>query len=166
MDQTDVPPIPGARVSRATAADAAELLVLQRCCWVEEALANETLDIPALHESLDDVRSWIATWSTWCVRLDGRLIGAVRGHQDGAAWEIGRLMVAPDLNGRGIARWLLGHIERQAPQSTTRFGLFTGRLSERNRRMYGRAGYVPAEPPPGTSAEQLEIAIYLAKPRG
>ena len=56
MDQTDVPSIPGARVRRATAADAAELLVLQRCCWVEEALANQTLDIPALHESLDDQR--------------------------------------------------------------------------------------------------------------
>ena len=61
MDQTDAPPIAGARGSqRATASDAAELLVLQRCCWVDEALANETLDIPAFHESLDDVRSWIA----------------------------------------------------------------------------------------------------------
>jgi GNAT superfamily N-acetyltransferase len=158
MDQTDVPPIAGAHVHRATAADAAELLVLQRCCWVEEALANQTLDIPALRESLDDVRSWITAWSTWCVRLDGRLIGAVRAHQDGAAWEIGRLMVAPDLAGHGLGRWLLAHAEDQAPADVERLALFTGAASERNLAMYERAGYrrddTPA--PPG--------AVGLVKP--
>ncbi len=40
----------------ATPGDAGELLTLQRACWVQEALANDSLaDIPALHESLDDV---------------------------------------------------------------------------------------------------------------
>jgi GNAT superfamily N-acetyltransferase len=147
MDQTDAPPIPGAHVRRATAADAAELLVLQRCCWVEEALANQTLDIPALHESLDDVRSWIETWSTWCVRLDGRLIGAARAHQDGAAWEIGRLMVAPDLAGHGLGRWLLAHAEDQAPEDVEQLALFTGAASVRNLAMYERAGYRRGETP-------------------
>ena len=27
--------------------------MLQRCCWMEEALVNDTLAIPALHESLE-----------------------------------------------------------------------------------------------------------------
>jgi GNAT superfamily N-acetyltransferase len=160
------PPVPGAVLARAGAADVAEILVLQRCCWAGEAISNGTLAIPALHESLDDVAHWVAEMDAWTVRLGGRLVAGVRGERVGDDWEIGRLMVAPDLNGRGIARWLLAHIERRAPPSTTRLGLFTGRLSERNRRMYGRAGYVPAEPPPGTTAAQLEVAIYLAKPRG
>ncbi len=60
--------------------DAGELLTLQRACWVQEALANDSLaDIPALHESLDDVLAWMRTWSTWVVRSEGRLVGAVRG---------------------------------------------------------------------------------------
>ena len=58
-------PIERAEVRRAAPDDAAELLVLQRCCWVDEAIANETLDIGALHESLDDVRRWLDEWSTW-----------------------------------------------------------------------------------------------------
>ncbi len=38
-------------------ADAGELLTLQRACWVQEPLANDpACEIPALHESLDDVR--------------------------------------------------------------------------------------------------------------
>ena len=92
---------------RATRDDAAELLVLQRCCWVDEAIANATLEIGALHESLDDVRAWIESWATWCVRVGGRLVGAVRARREGATWEIGRLMVAPDIAGRGLGRWLL-----------------------------------------------------------
>jgi GNAT superfamily N-acetyltransferase len=159
MAASDVPPIAGAHVGRATAVDAAELLVLQRCCWVDEALANETLDIPAFHESLDDVRSWIATWSTWCVRLDGRLIGAVRAHQDGATWDIGRLMVAPDLAGRGLGRWLLAFAEAQAPDDVEQLVLFTGARSTRNQTMYERAGYRPA-PTPGPPG-----AVGLVKPR-
>jgi GNAT superfamily N-acetyltransferase len=165
---TDVqdPPVPGVVLARAGAADVAEILVLQRCCWAGEAIMNDTLAIPALHEPLDVVAHWVAEMDAWTVRLDGRLIAGVRGERVGDDWEIGRLMVAPDQGGRGLARWLLAHIERQAPAGTTRFSLFTGRRSERNQRMYARAGYRPAEPPPGTSAAQLEIAMFLAKPRG
>ena len=36
--------------------DAGELFVLQRACWVQEAHDNPGVRIPALHETLDDVR--------------------------------------------------------------------------------------------------------------
>jgi tRNA (guanine37-N1)-methyltransferase len=134
-------PVDGGELRRATADDAAELLVLQRCCWVDEAIANDTLDIPALHESLDDVQAWLADWPTWCVRVDGRLVGAVRAHRDGSSWEIGRLMVAPDLAGRGLGRWLLRHAEEQAPDDVETIALFTGARSDRNIAMYERAGF-------------------------
>lgn len=144
-------PLPGARLARATGDDAAELLVLQRCCWVDEALANETFEIAALHESLDDVRAWIDGWSTWGLRVDGRLVGAVRARREGRTWEIGRLMVAPDLAGRGIGRWLLRHAELQAPADVDSLVLFTGARSTRNLAMYERAGYVRTNDaaPPG-----------------
>jgi GNAT superfamily N-acetyltransferase len=159
------PPVPDARLTRAGQADVPEIFVLQRCCWVGEAITNGTLAIPALHETLDDVERWVAEMEVWILRSAGRLVGGVRGHLLGTDWEIGRLMVAPDLNGRGMARWLLEHVEREAPPAVTRFALFTGRLSERNQRMYGRAGYLPTDPPPGTTAKQLEVALFMAKQR-
>jgi GNAT superfamily N-acetyltransferase len=133
--------LPGSEVRRFEPADLAELVVLQRCCWVQEAIANDMLTIPALHETHDEVLRWATTWTTFVVRLDGRLVGAVRGIRDGATWEIGRLMVAPDLAGRGIGAALLRLIEAAAPDDTDEFTLFTGAKSERNLRFYERAGY-------------------------
>lgn len=33
-------------IQNATDEDAAEILVLQRCCWVSEAISNNSMDIP------------------------------------------------------------------------------------------------------------------------
>jgi GNAT superfamily N-acetyltransferase len=137
----DLPALAGLRIMRAEARDAPELLVLQRACWVAEALANDTLDIAALHESLDDVERGIAEQQTWVVRDGPRLVGSVRGTPAGDAWEIGRLMVAPDLGGRGLGRFLLAWIEEHRPDGVTRFELFTGARNARNLRLYGSAGY-------------------------
>lgn len=165
MTETFEPPLPGAVLMTAEARDAAEILVLQLCCWVEEAKANDTLNIPALHENLEDVSQWIASWQVWTVRLEGRLVGAVRAHQVGDRWQIGRLMVAPDLAGRGLGRWLLQLVERQAPAGVSAFELFTGSSSVRNLRMYRSAGYVRGEPPEAVLAEHITGATYLRKNR-
>lgn len=159
MDDIDLADrgFPGLRLRRAEATDAPELRVLQLACWVAEALDNERLDIPALHESLDDVRHGIAVQQTWVVREGPRLVGSVRGKVHGDAWEIGRLMVAPDLAGRGLGRFLLTWIEEQVPGEVARLELFTGARSARNLRIYTGAGYV-------LEGESDGVA-HLAKPR-
>ncbi len=131
----------GVEVRGAEPADAAELYVLQLACWVQEQHDNPGVRIPALHESLDDVRAWLARDTVLVARSSGRLVGAVRASLDGAAWEIGRLMVAPDLAGRGLGRALLARIEAMAPSAATSYALFTGTGSARNQRMYKKAGY-------------------------
>ena len=134
-------PVPGLRLATAAPDDLAELLVLQRCCWVSEAIVNDTLDLPPLRETLDDLRASMSAWQQWCVRRHGRLVAAVRGRADERAWLIGRLMVAPDQAGQGLGSWLLAHVEQQAPEETTHYELFTGHRSVRNIKLYERAGY-------------------------
>jgi tRNA (guanine37-N1)-methyltransferase len=154
----ELPGFPGLRIARAVAADAPELLVLQRACWVQEAIENDRLDIPSLHESLDDVVRGIAEQQTWVVRDGARPVATVRGKPVGDAWEVGRLGVVPDLAGRGLGRFLLGWVEEHAPDDIRGFQLFTGALSARNLRMYGRAGYVLQRTHDGVA--------HLTKPRG
>jgi tRNA (guanine37-N1)-methyltransferase len=130
--------------------DAGELLTLQRACWVQEQQANPDVEIDALTESLDDVRAWTSEGTTFVARSAGRLVGAVRGRLHGGAWDIGRLMVAPDLHGRGLGRMLLARMEAAAPAEATSYELFTGAGSLRNQRMYKKAGYRSAgRPRPG-----------------
>ena len=121
--------------------DAGELFTLQRACWVQEAQDNPGVEIPALHESLDDLRGWIARDTVLVARSAGRLVGAVRAALREGSWDIGRLMVAPDLQGRGLGRVLLERIEAAAPPGATSYELFTGAGSLRNQRMYKKAGY-------------------------
>ena len=153
----------------ATPADAPELLVLQRACWMPEARVSGSWPIPPLEESLDDVVAGLGEWTTWVARVPaeggarGRLVASVRGRVrpgDPTVWETGRLAVAPDLQGRGLGRALLEHAEAAAPASVTTYWINTGRVMDANVRRYRRAGYraVPGEGSyPGT--------VDLAKPR-
>jgi len=135
------------RVEPATRADAGELMTLMRACWVQEAIEANALGVPALHESYQDVVDAIATWQTYVVRVGGRLVGSVRGRLMPAPtgsdqwWDIGRLCVAPDLQGRGLGRVLLDHIQQVAPAVASSYALFTGVHSIRNQRMYKKAGF-------------------------
>ena len=133
--------IEDAEVRTAIPSDAGEVLTLQLACWVREAQANETLDIPPLREDLAAVQAWLATWTTFVVRSGTRLVAAVRGRLEGDTWEVGRLMVAPDLRGRGLGRWLLAHAEAAAPPQAHRVSATTGARSEAGLRMCKKAGY-------------------------
>ena len=50
-------------------------------------------------------------------------------------------MVAPDLQGAGLGRTLLEHIQAVAPEQATSYLLFTGAASARNQRLYKKAGF-------------------------
>jgi tRNA (guanine37-N1)-methyltransferase len=128
--------------------DAGELLTLQRACWVTEERDNPGVPIDALAEELADVQAWIQEGRVLVVRSGDRLVGAVRGIQHDSTWHIGRLMVAPDLWGRGLGRELLARIEAAAPPDVTAYALFTGAGSLRNQRMYKKAGYRLGGPAP------------------
>jgi tRNA (guanine37-N1)-methyltransferase len=135
---------------RVEPADAGELFTLQRACWLQEEQANPGVPIPALEESLDDVRAWIREGTVLVARSQGRLVGAVRAVLRDGVWHIGRLMVAPDLQGNGLGRLLLEAVELAAPPEATSYALFTGAGSKRNQKMYKRAGYrLAGSPSPG-----------------
>ncbi|WP_406036297.1 GNAT family N-acetyltransferase [Nocardioides sp. NBC_00163] len=113
---------------------------------------NPGVEIPPLHESLEDTARALETHDVYVVRSAGRLVGSVRARLEGDVWEIGRLMTAPDLQGRGLGRQLLDHIQAVAPATATTYALFTGAKSERNQKIYKKSGFRlrrDLEAPPG-----------------
>jgi len=136
----------GSPIEQAVPGDAPELLVLQRACWVQEAVSNPDLavvEIPALVETLEEMTERIRDPEVHLavVRRGGRMIGSVSGRLEDDVWWISRLMVAPDAQGGGVGRSLLEHVLAAAPAAATSYALYTGAGSERNLRFYKKAGF-------------------------
>ena len=123
-------------------ADAGELFTLQRACWVQETHANPGVRIPALHESLDDVRAWIgrgrgARRARRPAGSSARSAAALDGDDLGHRPADGRARPAGPGPRPGCSR---RSRRRRRPRSTS-YALFTGAGSVRNQRMYKKAGY-------------------------
>lgn len=141
----------GALIAKATPADVGDLLTCTHACWLREGILNDTLTIPAQHETVESLTASLHEWDTYVLRHDGRFIGSVRGKLVDDTWHIGRLMVVPGLHGRGLGRALLEFIQEVAPSDATRFELFTGTGSEHNLKLYKKAGFRGVVQPNGTT---------------
>lgn len=130
----------GVEIQRALADDAGEILTLQRAAYVAEAQLYGDPFIPPLVESVQQVRKAIETGVTLKAVEDGRIVGSVRGTLSGATCLVGRLVVAPDRQGRGVGTALLTALHEQVPEAAA-FDLSTGHLSEGNLRLCRRLGY-------------------------
>jgi GNAT superfamily N-acetyltransferase len=141
-------------ISIATAEDAAEILALQRLAYESEARLYNDWSIPPLVQTLESLISDIKVATVLKATEGAAIIGSVRASLDGDVGLIGRLMVDPARQGRGIGTALLRAIEDMFPQVAA-FELFTGSHSEGNIRLYVRCGYAV------TGARQASPEISL-----
>jgi ribosomal protein S18 acetylase RimI-like enzyme len=72
--------------------------------------------------------------------LDGTIVGAVRGYERDGTCYIGRLIVHPDCQNRGMGTQLLKAIEGHF-NTVQRYELFTSENSGRNLYLYQKLGY-------------------------
>jgi ribosomal protein S18 acetylase RimI-like enzyme len=123
--------------------DAGEILTIQRAAFVSEARIYGDLDMPPLVQTLDELRAEMRGASGWVARAGHRLVGAIRTREDNGLLMIGRIAIAPDMQGSGIGKLLLEAAEMHS--GCRQAELFTGSLSEANIRLYERCGYVETE---------------------
>lgn len=141
------------QIRRLDAARAGEVLTLQRAAYVSEARLYHDPELPPLVQPLDELRAELERPDVIALGAweEGRLVGSARLRIDGAVAHLGRLVVAPDRQGRGIGSSLLSACERMLPPSVGEIRLFTGSRSAGNIRLYERFGYVRQyETPAGT----------------
>jgi GNAT superfamily N-acetyltransferase len=155
-----VPPV-GSEIliEDAVPADAAAILALQRLCYQTEARRYRDWSIPPLTETLPELRAELATSVVLAARLGERVIGSVRAREEGDCVSIGRLIVHPEFQRRGLGTALMAAIEwRFGPPAC--FELFTGHRSDGNLQFYRRLGYVEHRREPVSDALCL---VYLRK---
>ena len=120
--------------------DLKEILELQYLAYQSEAKLFGDMEIPPLKQTIEEVfdefQKGIILKKT---DEKGRIIGSVRAYQDGETVYIGKLMVHPEMQRKGIGTELLLDIENEF--SNCRYELFTSTRSVGNIRLYERLGY-------------------------
>lgn len=146
-------------VQSAEPGDAAEILELQKLAyWSEAAIYNE-FAIPPLTQTLEEMRADLANQTCLKATVDDCIVGSVRAYLKEGTCFVGRLIVHPSFENRGIGTSLMAEIE-DAFSHAARFELFTGRLSERNLYLYRKLGYRPFKQERISDALTL---VYLEK---
>jgi GNAT superfamily N-acetyltransferase len=150
----------GLAIVDAVTGDAEAIHALQILAYQSEARRYDDWSIPPLVETLASVREHIERHVVLKALADGRLVGSVRGVLTDGICEVGRLIVHPEAQRRGIGAGLLDAIEARVSGATA-FELFTGDRSEGNLRLYARHGYVVTHTRPVSAAVSL---VFLRKP--
>lgn len=127
-------------IERATVDDAPEILDLQRLAYRSEAELYNDFTIPPLTQTLEELTGNFARNTVLKAVEEGCIIGSVNGRLSKGVCLVGRLMVHPKAQGKGIGTALMAAMEREFPDATA-FRLFTGERSEGNIRLYERLGY-------------------------
>ncbi|GFO63471.1 GNAT family N-acetyltransferase [Geomonas paludis] len=149
-------------ITRAGRNDAAEILALQKTAYVSEAAIYQDWSIPPLTQTLEELADSFSVNTVLKAVEDGRIVGSVNGRMSKGRCLIGRLMVHPERQGRGIGAALMRAIEGAFPEASC-YRLFTGERSDSNIRLYRKLGYeiYARKEVPGSFA-----IVFMEKPAG
>lgn len=152
---------PDITISRASLSDAKAILALQKLAYESEARFYDDWSLPPLTQDLASLREEFDTSLVLKATVSAdHLVGSVRAKIDDGAAAVGRLIVHPEFQGRGIGSELLNAVEA-ACAGVAKFELFTGSRSEATIRLYQRHGYTVTRTEPVSPTLSL---TYLEKP--
>ena len=147
------------KILQACQSDLSEILALQYAAFQIEAELLKHHDIPPLKQTLADLQAeFDKQIFLKAVDANGEIVGSVRFFSEGNTVFIGKLIVNPDFQNRGIGTSLLLEVEKIFPNK--RYELFTNKDRLKNILLYERLGYKIFDEKPVT--DYLTFA-YLEK---
>ncbi|MCL1917478.1 MAG: GNAT family N-acetyltransferase [Peptococcaceae bacterium] len=127
------------KIKKAQTDDMEAILCLQYAAYQSEAEIHNDFTIHPLTQTLDELTAEFHKGMMLKAVQDGEIIGSVRAYADGDTVYIGKLIVHPNHQGKGLGKRLLAAMESKLHRK--RFELFTSCKSDRNLHLYEKAGY-------------------------
>jgi len=149
------------QIKRAPVQDAEAILDLQKLAYLSEAEIYNNKSIPPLTQTLEEIRAEFGNQIFLKALIDERIIGSVRAYQTEGTCHIGRLVVHPKFQNRGIGSRLMHAIEG-AFDNAKRLELFTGDNSARNLYLYHKLGYTEFR---RKNFQENFVLVFLEKDR-
>ena len=147
------------RITEAKAQDLPSILELQKKCYIQEAEIYDDYQIPPLTQDLNSISQDFDQQLFLKVESNERIIASVRAYQENGTCNIGRLIVHPEFQNKGIGKQLMAEIEKQF-ESARRYELFTGHKSLKNVSFYNKLGYAEYE---RKKINEGLLLVYLQK---
>lgn len=126
-------------VDMASKADLEEILQLQKLSYLSEAEIYNDFNIPPLLQTIDELELEAKSCIILKVVSDRKIVGSVRAYEKAGTCYIGKLIVHPQYQNKGIGKALLSAVEKCFGHA--RFEIFTGCKSEKNLSLYQKVGY-------------------------
>ncbi len=128
------------KISIAELTDLDKILELQKIAYIQEAEIYNDFNIQPLTQAMD---SLLVEWQNGIVLkavTDGQIIGSVRAQMADTICKIGKLIVGPAHQNKGVGRKLMAEIENAFTNCSV-YELFTGDKSRKNLAFYRKLGY-------------------------
>ena len=148
-------------ISRAEIKDLNVIFELQKLCYEENALRYSDPNIPPLTQTINDIYDeFTGSLFLKCV-LEDKIVGSVRANERDGTCYIGKLIVHPEYQNRGIGKKLMKEIE-SVFEHIKRYELFTGYKDDKNLYLYKKLGYREFK---SVQIKNNLFLIYLEKER-
>jgi N-acetylglutamate synthase-like GNAT family acetyltransferase len=128
------------QISTALFSDLHAILELQKKCYISEAQLVNDYSIAPLTQDLNSIKKDFEQMTILKAELNQQIIASVRGYAENSTCFIGRLIVHPNYQNKGIGRKMMEAIEARFAKCN-RYELFTGEKSLKNLSFYNKTGY-------------------------
>ena len=120
--------------------DCREILDLQKLTYIQEAQIYNDFSIQPLNQTFDEIKMEFESRTVLKAMIEGKIMGSVRAYEENDTCYIGKLIVHPEYQNKGIGSGLMKEIEVKF-NTVKRYELFTGERSDKNLYLYQKIGY-------------------------
>ena len=130
-------------ITQAAKEDLPAILDVQRKAFLEVARAFHLKSLSQIEQTLESLTDEFVNGTILKASVANTIVGSVRAYHKSDTCYIGRLIVLPQYQNKGIGKVLMNEIENQFKNIVKRYELFTGSRDQRNVYLYNQLGYKP-----------------------